>query len=219
MCPWPAGDQSSDPSCQNWTEQEHPVTPQQNNFENAYATRLACGIYTVLSSMYAVREWSIDFVEQSHINNARNWMAAVCHEIKETVSLERCKCGERYPSPRDLLPLQLKMNLPLQQVELDQMMHTDSDERSQHGEEPCADKDTLSPRARAPSPWRSTLVPRHESNTRASGLCHDVFNRISPIKLNHHSISPGSSALRSQNAPNPSKGISRAHPSNGDPST
>ena len=46
--------------------------------------------------MFAVREWSIDFVEQSHINNARNWMAAVCHEIKETVSLERCKCGKRY---------------------------------------------------------------------------------------------------------------------------
>ena len=46
--------------------------------------------------MYAVREWSIDFVEQSHINNARNWIAAVCHEIKERVSLERCKCGERY---------------------------------------------------------------------------------------------------------------------------
>ena len=42
------------------------------------------------------REWSIDFVEQSHINNARNWMAAVCHEIKETVSLQRCKCGELY---------------------------------------------------------------------------------------------------------------------------
>ena len=38
--------------------------------------------------MFAVREWSIDFVEQSHINNARNWMAAVCHEIKETVSLD-----------------------------------------------------------------------------------------------------------------------------------
>ena len=38
--------------------------------------------------MYAVREWSIDFAEQSHINNARNWMAAVCHEIKETVSLD-----------------------------------------------------------------------------------------------------------------------------------
>ena len=41
----------------------------------------------------AVREWSIDFVEQSHINNARNWMTAVCHEIKET---EQCKCGEHY---------------------------------------------------------------------------------------------------------------------------
>jgi len=47
-----------------------------------------CMLYTVLSSMYAVREWSIDLVEQSHINNARNWMAAVCHEIKETVSLQ-----------------------------------------------------------------------------------------------------------------------------------
>ena len=46
--------------------------------------------------MYAVREWSIDFVEQAHINNARNWMAAACHEIAETVSLERCKCGEHY---------------------------------------------------------------------------------------------------------------------------
>jgi len=98
VCPWPAGDQFSDPSCQNWTEREQSVTPQQNDFKNAYAARLACGIYVVLSSMYAVREWSIDFVEQSHINNARNWMAAVCHEIKarETVSLERCKCGERY---------------------------------------------------------------------------------------------------------------------------
>jgi len=48
--------------------------------------------------MCAVREWSIDFVEQSHINNARNWMAAVCHEIKETVSLKRCKCGESVKS-------------------------------------------------------------------------------------------------------------------------
>jgi len=96
VCPWPAGDQFADPSCQNWIEQEQPVTPQQNNFENTYATRLACGIYAVLSSINAVRQWSIDFVEQSHMNNARNWMAAVCHEIKETVSLERCKCGKRY---------------------------------------------------------------------------------------------------------------------------
>ena len=72
------------------------MTPQQNNFENAYATRLACDIYTVLSSMYAVRDWSVDFVEQSHVNNTRNWIAAVCHEIKEMVSLERYKCCKRY---------------------------------------------------------------------------------------------------------------------------
>ena len=63
-------------------------------------------------------------------------------------------------SSRDLPPLQLKVNLPLQQVEPDQMQ---TDERSQHSEELSVDKDTLRPRARAPSPWHSTLVPRHES--------------------------------------------------------
>jgi len=65
----------------------------------------------------------------------------------------------------------------------------------------------------------STLVPRHESNTRASGLRHDVFNRMGPLKLDHQTISPGSSALRSRNAPNPRKDVSRARPSNGDSST
>jgi len=117
--------------------------------------------------------------------------------------------------PRDLLPLQLKVNLPLQQVELDQMQ---TDERNQYSEELSVDKDTLRPRARALSPWHSTLVPRHESNTRASGLRHDVFNRIGPLKLDHQAISPGSSALRSRNTPNPRKGVSRTRPSNGDPS-
>ena len=107
------------------------------------------------------------------------------------------------------------MNLPLQQVELDQMQ---TDERSQHSEELSVDKDTLRPRARAPNPWHSTLVPRHESNTRASGLRHDVFNHIGPLKLDHQAISPSSSALHSWNAPNPRKGVSRARPSNGDAS-
>ena len=58
-----------------------------------------------------------------------------------------------------------------------------TDERSQHSEELSVDKEILRPRARAPSPWHSTLVPCHESNTRASGLHHDVFNRIGPLKL------------------------------------
>jgi len=119
-------------------------------------------------------------------------------------------------SPRDLPPLQLKVNLTLLQVEFDQMQ---TDERSQHSEKLFVDKDTLRPRARAPSPWHSTLVPRHESNTGASGLRHDVFSRIGPLKLDHQAISPGSSALRSRNAPNHRKGVSRARPSNGDPST
>ena len=115
-----------------------------------------------------------------------------------------------------LPPLQLKANLPLQQVELDQMQ---TDERSQHSEELSVDKYTLRPCACAPSPWHSTLVPRHASNTRASGLCHDVFNCIGPLQLDHQAISPGSTALRSRNAPKPRKGVCRARPSHGDPST
>jgi len=111
-------------------------------------------------------------------------------------------------SPRDLPPLQLKANLPLQQVKLDQMQ---TDKHSKHSEELSVGTDILRPRARAPSPWHSTLAPRHESNTRASGLRHDVFNRIGPLKFDHQAISPGSSALRPRNCPEPQKGrISRS---------
>jgi len=119
-------------------------------------------------------------------------------------------------SPRDLLPLQLKVDISLLEVEFDPMQ---TDECSQQSEELFINKDIFRPRARAPSLWHSTLVPRHESNTRASGLCHDVFNRIGPLKLDHQAISPSSSALRSRNDPNPRKGVSRARPSNGHPST
>jgi len=94
-----------------------------------------------------------------------------------------------------------------------------TDEHSQHSQELFVDEDTLRSGARAPSPWHSTLVSRHESNTRASGLRHDAFNRIGPLKLDHQAISPGSSALRSRYAPNPSKVVSQARPSNGNPST
>jgi len=96
ISPGPARDQPTDPSSQSWTELEQPGTPQQKNFVHGYETSLACGIYTVLSSLYAVRNWKIDFVQQSHIKNARNWMAAACHAIKEVVCLNWCGCGERY---------------------------------------------------------------------------------------------------------------------------
>jgi len=49
-----AGIQSTDPPGQNWIELEQPGTPQQNNSTNTKETRLAFGIYTVLSA-YAVR--------------------------------------------------------------------------------------------------------------------------------------------------------------------
>jgi len=96
VCPGPTRDQLTDPSYQSWTERKQPGTPQQNNFVNTHDTSFACGIYTVLSSLYAVRDWKMESVKQSHIKNARNWMAAACHEIKEMVSLNRCGCGERY---------------------------------------------------------------------------------------------------------------------------
>jgi len=43
-----------------------------------------------------VRNWKIDFTQQAHIKNARNWMAAAGHAIKEVVSLHWCECGENY---------------------------------------------------------------------------------------------------------------------------
>jgi len=37
-----------------------------------------------------------DFVQQTHIRQARNWMAAIGHAIHEVVSLHRCRCGQSY---------------------------------------------------------------------------------------------------------------------------
>jgi len=96
ISPGLAGNQSTDSPGQNWIELEQPGTPQQNNFTNTKETRLACGIYTVLSALYAMRNWKIDFVQQAHIRQARNWMAAIGHAINEVVSLHRCGCGQSY---------------------------------------------------------------------------------------------------------------------------
>jgi len=96
ISPGPACDQPTDPPGQYWTELEQPGTPQQNIFANARETSLACGIYSVPSSLYAVRNWKIDFTQQAHIKNARNWMATAGHAIKEVVSLHWCECGENY---------------------------------------------------------------------------------------------------------------------------
>jgi len=96
MRPETEGSRLQDPLVQTWTYIEQPGTPQQNNFNNTTETRLACGIYTVLSSLYAVRNWEIDFVQQTHIRQARNWMAAIGHALHEVASLHRCSCGLSY---------------------------------------------------------------------------------------------------------------------------
>jgi len=49
------GSRLQDTLVQPWTYIEQPGTPQQDNFINTTETRLACGIYTVLISLYAVR--------------------------------------------------------------------------------------------------------------------------------------------------------------------
>jgi len=90
------GNRPQDPPVQPWTYIEQQGTPQQDNFTNTTETRLACGIYTVLSSLYAVRNWETDFVQQTHIRQARNWMAAIGHAIHEVVSLHRCRCRQSY---------------------------------------------------------------------------------------------------------------------------
>jgi len=96
ISPAMVGSRLHDPLVQPWTYMEKPGTPQQNNFNNTSETRLACGTYTVLSSLYAIRNWDIDFVQQTHIRQARHWMAAIGHAIHEVVSLHRCSCGSSY---------------------------------------------------------------------------------------------------------------------------
>ena len=43
-----------------------------------------------------MRNWKIDLVQQAHIKQARNWMAAIGHAMNEVVSLHRCGCGQSY---------------------------------------------------------------------------------------------------------------------------
>ena len=80
----------------HWTRWTPSEIPQQNHidFKDKAATALACGVYSVLSSMYAVRGWKADFDQQSHIKNARNWLSAACDEIGEVVILNLCRCGK-----------------------------------------------------------------------------------------------------------------------------
>jgi len=51
-----------DTSRQNWMGRNQPSQmPQQDSFHNNFQTALACGHYSVLSSMYAVRNWKLYF--------------------------------------------------------------------------------------------------------------------------------------------------------------
>jgi len=71
--------------------------PQQDSFHNHFQTALACGHYSVLSSMYAVRNLKLDFDQQEHIAGAQRWMATVGQVVGEAVILEFCGiCKDSY---------------------------------------------------------------------------------------------------------------------------
>jgi len=75
-----------DTSRQNWRGRSQPSQMlQQDSFHNNFQTALACGHYSVLSSMYAVRYWKLDFDQQEHIAGARRWMATVGQVAGEAV--------------------------------------------------------------------------------------------------------------------------------------
>jgi len=93
--------QSADQPESKWTMLEQTGTPQQNNFTNNTETRLACGIYTVLSALYAVRNWEMDFLQQIHIRQARNWMVAIGLATTSVVTLYRCNCGRQHEQWQD----------------------------------------------------------------------------------------------------------------------
>jgi len=71
ICLWQE-DTFLDTSQQNWRGRSQPSQiPQQDSFYDHFQTALACGHYSVLSSMYAVRNWKSDFGQQEHIAGAR----------------------------------------------------------------------------------------------------------------------------------------------------
>jgi len=77
VCPWPAGDQFSDPSYQNWTEQKQPVTD-----------RSGLPLYIALCSLHA------SSIPKSP---AKQMCQYVCHQSRmwHIYSTELNVCGER----------------------------------------------------------------------------------------------------------------------------
>jgi len=71
ICLWQE-DFFMDTSRQNWIGRSQPSQmPQQDSFHNNFQTALACGHYSIVSSMYAVRNWKLDFDQQDHIAGAK----------------------------------------------------------------------------------------------------------------------------------------------------
>jgi len=87
-----------DTSLQNWMGRSQlSQMPPQESFHNNFQTALACGHYSVLSSIYADRNWKLDFDQREHIAGARRWMATVGQVAGEAAILEFCGiCTDSY---------------------------------------------------------------------------------------------------------------------------
>jgi len=72
---------------QNWRGPSQPgQMPQQDSFQTSFQTALACGHHSALSSMYAVRNWNLDFDQQEHFSACLSMVQVA----REAVSLEFC---------------------------------------------------------------------------------------------------------------------------------
>ena len=52
-------------------------------------------------ALYAVRNWKMDFLQQIHIRQARNWMVAIGLATTSVVTLHLCNCGRQYEQWQD----------------------------------------------------------------------------------------------------------------------
>jgi len=93
----------------------------------------------------------IDFVQQTHIRQARNWMAAIGHAIHEVVSLHRT----------ELRTMRKSTNPPCPTFEKIRLKNTGPGKRKRENDE-STDRTPASSLIIPPQ----APTPRHESNTR-----------------------------------------------------
>ena len=69
----------------------------QDSYHNNFQTALRCGHYSMLTSIYAGKNWKLDFDQQEHIAGARRSISTLVQMAGEAVCLEFCGvCKDSY---------------------------------------------------------------------------------------------------------------------------